>query len=88
MILQIVALDEGLTVDEIKGPLRLPDFVAARNLAIHLVHKANPTWSTPTLGDFFGGRDHTSIMHSLRKVTAELEGRKYVAKRYGKAARK
>jgi chromosomal replication initiator protein len=35
-------------------------------LAKELTHK-----SLPEIGELFGGRDHTTVLHSVRKIIAE-----------------
>lgn len=47
---------------------RLRKVVAARHEAIAEVCEARPHWSYPTVGRFFGNRDHTSVMHALKKL--------------------
>ena len=47
---------------------RLRKVVAARHEAIAEVVEARPHWSYPTVGRFFGNRDHTSVMHALKKL--------------------
>jgi chromosomal replication initiator protein len=38
----------------------------AMYLAKELIHK-----SLPEIGELFGGRDHTTVLHSVRKIIAE-----------------
>jgi chromosomal replication initiation ATPase DnaA len=62
-----VAARHGITVEEIFGEGRTRLLANARWDAIALVKRANPSWSLHALGAFFG-RDHTSILHALRKI--------------------
>lgn len=58
----------GVTVADVFGPRRDRHIVAARFEAIAEVAAARPWWSYPTLGRIFGNRDHTTIMHALKRV--------------------
>jgi chromosomal replication initiation ATPase DnaA len=66
-IVQMVANSHGVPIEAIYGRLKDRETSAARKLAIHRVREACPGWSYPALGRFFGGRDHTTIMHALGK---------------------
>ena len=50
--------------------------------------QVSTTWGTPRIGKFFGGRDHTSVIHAIRKYEAFLRGEKYERKRSVSAVRK
>lgn len=54
---------------------RQSDVVVWRHALIHLLYE-NLALSLPMLGRMIGGRDHTTILHALRKVNAAIgEGR-------------
>jgi len=57
----------GLTVADLKSGSRRRTVVAARDAAIFLARRLT-TKSLQEIGDFFGGRDHTTILHSCRKL--------------------
>lgn len=63
-----------LTVAEILGNQRSRAIVLARHEAIWMVKK-NTHWSLPQIGQFFGGRDHTTILHAVRKHEKRLKHR-------------
>lgn len=67
-IIDIAAGSEGLTPADILGPLREKPFVRARQRAMYLARQATDR-SLPELGRRFGGRDHTTILHALRKIS-------------------
>lgn len=69
-IVLFVALRYGTTVADILGPSRRREHVVPRQLAIFLVHE-HCRLSLPQLGLRFGGRDHTTILYSIRKVRAQ-----------------
>lgn len=66
-IVEEIANRHEVKVADILSPKRCKKIVAARDEAIRALGIANPRWSYPDLGRFFG-RDHTTIMHSLQKT--------------------
>lgn len=63
--------DHDVTFAELCGRRRQRHIVALRDEAIRIVADARPDISLPQLGRIFGGRDHTTIIHSLRKTKRE-----------------
>ena len=68
-ILRVVADFYTLRQAEITGPRRSKDIVRARQIAIYLA-KQLTTKSLPEIGRRFGGRDHTTIIHSINRIQA------------------
>lgn len=66
-VIRLVALKHGIRVSDIKGDSHSRDMVAARDHAIGLVYTHCGPMSTPQLGRLFGGRDHSTMIHSLKK---------------------
>lgn len=66
-IIARVAAAFGFTCADIVGDRRTHDVVRARFAAIAAVREAHPDWSTTKLGQVFN-RDHTSILHAIRKM--------------------
>lgn len=62
-----VAATYRIPVAEIESPSRKKEIVHARQIAIYLARELTET-SFPALGRAFGGRDHTTIMHSYQKM--------------------
>lgn len=62
----------GLTMADLKSGSRRRTVVAARDAAIFLARRLT-TKSLQEIGDFFGGRDHTTILHSCRKLEHSSE---------------
>lgn len=52
---------------EIIGPCRHPQRVKARHIAMYII-KTETICSYPQIGRFFGGRDHTTVMHAIDKI--------------------
>lgn len=61
-----------LPVSEIIGPKRDKDIVRPRQIAMYLMHE-DIGLSYPKVGLQMGGRDHSTVMHSVRKIERSLE---------------
>jgi hypothetical protein len=68
MIISEVSEASGYSIEDLKGPSRCAPLVAARQFAIWRVRKECPHLSLPQIGRFFGGRDHTTVLHAIRKI--------------------
>lgn len=67
-IITRVAQAFGVTYADIVGERRTLHLIRARYAAIAAVREAHPDWSLPRLGRVFGGRDHTTMLHAIRKM--------------------
>lgn len=61
----------GHSYEDMIGPRRTRDIVHDRQTLMWEVKQKFPLVSLPFLGRMFGGRDHTTAIHSLRKIDAE-----------------
>lgn len=68
-IIKLMALKHHLTAREIVGRGRSAKIVRVRDETILLVHTHCPQMTLPEMGRLFGDRDHTTILHSLWKMT-------------------
>jgi chromosomal replication initiator protein len=66
-IIGATALAFGFTVDEVEGPSRRQPLVLCRQVAMYLCRDLTDL-SLPKIGSYFGGRDHTTVIHSIDKV--------------------
>lgn len=57
----------GLTIAELKSPLRRQALVTARGVAMFLARELTDK-SLDVIGAFFGGRDHTTVLHAYRRT--------------------
>jgi len=57
----------GVTVEELCGSSRSRVLVTARQIAMYLCRELTDL-SLPKIGQAFGGRDHTTVMHADRKI--------------------
>lgn len=67
-IIARVAENHGISAADITGPSRKAAIVHARWEAIAAVAAEHRRLTLPALGRIFGDRDHTSILHALRKT--------------------
>lgn len=67
-----VAIKHGLTLADLIGPYRAPKVAHARQEAMWVLFQER-RWSYPQIGRFFGGRDHTTIMHGVRRHQSRLD---------------
>jgi chromosomal replication initiator protein len=67
----------GLTVDDLCGQSRTHVLVTARQIAMYLCRELTDL-SLPKIGQLFGGRDHTTVMHADRKIRQLLRERRSV----------
>nr|WP_051208197.1 chromosomal replication initiator protein DnaA [Propionicicella superfundia] len=65
------------TVDDLCGASRTQAIVNARQIAMYLCRELTDL-SLPKIGQFFGGRDHTTVMHADRKIRHLLAERRIV----------
>lgn len=57
----------GLKMADLKSPSRRQAVVAARGIAIYLARLLTPH-SLEQIGTYFGGRDHTTVLHGQRRT--------------------
>jgi len=71
-IQQVVADYYNLRVEDMKAKKRTKAVAHPRQIAMHLCRELTDL-SLPKIGDEFGGRDHTTVMHAQEKISAEIE---------------
>jgi chromosomal replication initiator protein len=69
-IQQIVADYYTVSTEDMKGKRRDKHIVFPRQVAMYLVREETPS-SLPVIGQAFGGRDHTTALHSIDKIANE-----------------
>lgn len=72
LIAKAVARKLQVRLLEMRGATREANIVRARGLAIHLARRLTPA-SLQQIGEFFGGRDHSTILHACRKTEKLLD---------------
>ncbi|HXA33846.1 MAG TPA: chromosomal replication initiator protein DnaA [Acidimicrobiales bacterium] len=74
MILEATSETFGFTIDEIKGPNRRRPLVTARQIGMY-VFRDLTDFSYPAIAREFGGRDHTTVMHAVEKISNLMKER-------------
>jgi len=77
MILEATAASYGFTVDAICGPSRTRPLVTARQVAMYLVRNLTD-YSYPAIARVFGGRDHTTVIHAVEKISGQMKERRQI----------
>jgi len=72
LILESVASRYGVTPDEIRSKKRTASLSHARHVAMFLTRKIMNLQLT-SIGKEFGGRDHSTVVHAIDKITEEIE---------------
>jgi chromosomal replication initiator protein len=70
-ILKAVCNYFDLKLSQIKGPKRAKDIVVPRQIAMYLL-RTELEVPLMRVGEMFGGRDHTTVMHSVEKIEKEV----------------
>jgi chromosomal replication initiator protein len=74
-IMAVTAEFFGVTIDELCGPGKTKHVAQARQIAMYLCRELTDL-SLPRIGQAFGGRDHTTVMHAERKIRKEMAERR------------
>ena len=72
IIQEIVAQYFKIRVDELQSKKRTREIALPRQIAMYLCRELTDT-SLPQIGKFFGGRDHTTVLHAYDKISSEKE---------------
>ena len=65
----------SLTLDDLKGTSRSRTLSTARQIAMYLCRELTDL-SLPKIGQAFGGRDHTTVMHANKKIKTQMAERR------------
>ena len=78
-IQRVVAEYYNVTVDDLKSKKRVATIAFPRQIAIYLSRQLTDE-SFPRIGMEFGGRDHSTVIHSVDKIQNELKSNKQLEK--------
>ncbi|MDX1377740.1 MAG: chromosomal replication initiator protein DnaA [Anaerolineales bacterium] len=92
-IIELVAREWQTTVEALLGRDRTHKIAQPRQVAMYLLRKETDA-SFPQIGDALGGRDHSTVMYAINKITNEIETKTDLRRRvvnvkqqlYGEAA--
>lgn len=71
-VMQVVADHYNLSVEDIKGKKRNSSISMPRQIAMYIC-RVYVEETLPKIGSIFGGKDHTTVMHSVNKIKTEIK---------------
>ncbi|MGH4015588.1 MAG: chromosomal replication initiator protein DnaA [Pseudonocardiaceae bacterium] len=74
-IMAVTAEYFGVTIEDLCGPGKTKQLAQARQIAMYLCRELTDL-SLPRIGQTFGGRDHTTVMHANKKIRKEMAERR------------
>ncbi len=74
-IQEAVAQHFNIKISDLKGKKRTKNIAYPRHIAMYLSRTLTEN-SLPKIGDMFGGKDHTTVLHAYEKIEKELEENK------------
>jgi chromosomal replication initiator protein len=75
LIMDTTAAMFGFSVDELCGSNRRRPLVNARQIGMY-VFRDLTDYSYPAIGREFGGRDHTTVIHAVEKISGLIKERR------------
>ena len=72
LIIEMVARQYGTTPDDITGKNRSQQIAMPRQVAMYICRRMTQL-STTRIGQAFGGRDHTTVMHGCDKIAEAID---------------
>jgi chromosomal replication initiator protein len=74
-IMAVTAEFYGVSIDDLTGPGKTKALALARQIAMYLCRELTDL-SLPRIGQTFGNRDHTTVMHADKKIRKEMAERR------------
>ncbi len=75
MVVKEVCSHFSVTVSDIRSNKRIRSIMHPRQVAMYLARKMTDS-SLVSIGEKFGGKDHATVLHSIRKIESELNVKK------------
>ena len=72
LIQEGVAKYFNINISDMRTKRRTKAIAYPRQIAMYLVRNLT-SYSLPEIGEYFGGRDHTTILYACSKVRAQME---------------
>lgn len=69
---QLVARNYNISIEELKSKKRVATIAFPRQIAMYIC-RVHLEESLPKIGIEFGGKDHTTVMHSVEKIKKQLK---------------
>ena len=68
----------GIKLADIESSKRKREFSHPRQIAMYLCREMTDS-SLPKIGEYFGGRDHTTVLHAYDKIASEIKNNEILA---------
>jgi len=75
MVIKEVSAYFSIKISDLKSTKRIKSIMGPRQVAIYLARKLT-NGSLVSIGEKFGGKDHATVIHSIRKIEEELKVKK------------
>ncbi|MEV5715363.1 chromosomal replication initiator protein DnaA [Amycolatopsis mediterranei] len=76
-IMGVISEFFDVTLDDLCGPGKTKALATSRQIAMYLCRELTDM-SLPKIGQTFGGRDHTTVMHADKKIRKEMAERRRI----------
>lgn len=73
-VIEVVSDFYSVTTDDLLKQSRKREYVVPRQVAMYIIRTELET-SLPSIGELFGGRDHTTVIHAVDKISGQLKDR-------------
>ncbi|MGI8685359.1 MAG: chromosomal replication initiator protein DnaA [Acidimicrobiales bacterium] len=74
LVIEMASELSGFSVEDLKGPNRSRPLVQARQTAMYVLRQLTDH-SYPAIAGAFGGRDHTTVIHAVKKIEGLMPAR-------------
>lgn len=71
LIQKVVADYFGITQSDLRNKKRTRTVVFPRQIAMYIARELTE-YSTTEIGEYFGGRDHTTVMYAIQKIESKM----------------
>ncbi|MDR3256508.1 MAG: chromosomal replication initiator protein DnaA [Endomicrobium sp.] len=76
-IQKVVCDDFNLDIKDMKSKRRTDAIAFPRQIAMYLARTMTDEFSTNSIGESFGGRDHSTVMHACNKIKEKIDSDPY-----------
>ena len=77
LVLETACKMFDIPIEDLCGPARKRPLVDARQITMYVMRELTEL-SYPSIGEQFGGRDHTTVLHAVNKITTQMKEKRTV----------
>lgn len=71
----------GVSIEELQSKSRLKEIATARHMAMYLCYDIVKA-TQKEIAEYFGGRDHTTVLHAIKKIKDGIKNNPEILKQY------